>query len=157
MIILALPLTFLLGALAGAAVLYRVLPARLKRNVDYRERWQAAVGLLGTQGQLSAEQVKTITAPAPVRPAVRRQVQSGGDGSIQIQAGGDVTLSALYHMASWDRADVEIERARQGLPPVDDLYGMATWDAAAVIKARARYGLKREAQEKRDAKETPDA
>jgi hypothetical protein len=43
-------------------------------------------------------------------------------------------------MESWDRKDLEIARARQGLPPVDDLRGMESWDKKAVLTARAKAG-----------------
>lgn len=50
------------------------------------------------------------------------------------------TVKQLRRMASWDRKDLEIDRAIRGLPPVDDLEGMASWDIRDVLKARAKYG-----------------
>ena len=130
----------LLGAAAGAAVLWRLLPGRLRQHVDYKQRWEDAIGLLGAQGQLTEEQVSQITAPrAAPEPAEVRQYQRAGSHSVNLQAGRDISRT-LRNMASWDRKEVEITRARKGLPPVDDLVGMASWDQKAVLEARAKAG-----------------
>lgn len=130
MVVFLVIAAFLLGAAAGALVLWRALPSRLRQHVDYRQRWEAAVGLLGTQGRLTPEQVSQVTGrtagkpePAPVPGQARNAV-----------------LRELHDMTSWDRKDLEIARAKQHLPPVDDLQGMASWDKAAVLKARAKAG-----------------
>jgi hypothetical protein len=120
-------IAFLAGALAGALLLWRLLPERLKHHVDYKQRWEDAVGLLGTQGQLTAEQIAQITPdPCDVPPAASPEAS--------------LPAETLHRMESWDRKDLEIARARQGLPPVDDLRGMESWDKKAVLTARAKAG-----------------
>ena len=121
---------FLLGAVAGAVILWRLLPARLRQHVDYKQRWEDAIGLLGTQGQLTQEQVDALTAGerAATEPAATPQPAA------------PATLKILHSMASWDRKDAEIARAKNGLPPLDDLAGMASWDQKDVLKARAKAG-----------------
>ncbi len=68
---------FVLGLVAGGAtgaiaVLWqlrsRITAASQPQHIDYKERWIAAVSLLGTEGSLTDDQVKTITGP----PAVMR-------------------------------------------------------------------------------------
>jgi hypothetical protein len=54
---------FLIGAIAGMLFLWRVLPSRVKKHIDYKQRWEDAVKLLGTEGSLTQEQVQQITAP----------------------------------------------------------------------------------------------
>jgi hypothetical protein len=123
-------IAFLLGAIAGAVILWRALPARLRQHVDYRQRWEDAIGLLGNQGQLTQEQVNGLLA-GTTRQAASEPVLAPAP----VQA---ATLRTLHAMASWDRKDLEVVRARKGLPPVDDLSGMTSWDQAAVLKARAK-------------------
>lgn len=143
-----------IGAFIGAMVMWTALldevrTAKQAKNVNYKERWRAAVVLLGETGQLTAEQVKTITAPKaaktraqpaaqPVQPA--RPIQQRPVERLSADPSHAARQRQLRGMATWDRAAIEVERAKNGLPPVDDLAGMATWDKADVLKARARYG-----------------
>lgn len=131
MIIVVFVIAFLLGAAAGAVLLWRLLPARFRQHVDYKERWEAAIGLLGTQGQLTAGQFSMLMGGIPVKPA------SSPESPLVAAA---ATLRAIHEMASWDRRDLEISRAKRGLPPVDDLADMASWDQKAVLAARAKAG-----------------
>jgi hypothetical protein len=123
---------FLLGVLAGMVLLWKAMPHRLKRHIDYKQRWEDAVHLLGTEGNLTAEQVRQITVPSPPQAACATSPQAALPSL--------ATKAALRSMASWDRKDIEITRAQRGLPPVDDLTGMATWDKKDVLEARARAG-----------------
>jgi hypothetical protein len=43
-------IAFLAGALAGALLLWRLLPERLKHHVDYKQRWEDAVGAARDSG-----------------------------------------------------------------------------------------------------------
>lgn len=113
------------------------------QNIDYKERWEAAVKLLGDTDRLTKEEVQQITEPAarPSQPADSLQPQPSSqpiDNSPPVPP-ATATLRSLHRMASWDRKDIEIERAKAGLPPVDDLFGMTSWDVRDVLKARARY------------------
>lgn len=144
MIILTALLSFGLGTASGAYVLYRILPQRLRQHADYRERWQAAVRLLGAEGRLTGEQVAEILAPAagqpspgPVQPASSLPRPAA---SARGKAAAGTSLQVLHGMFSKDRRDLEIERARNGLPPLDDLAGMFSSDIREVMKARARHG-----------------
>lgn len=124
---------FLLGAAAGATVLWRILPARLRQHVDYRQRWEDAVSLLGTQGQLTKKQVDQLTGGSPVPVPVKAQQQPATTAALQ----------ALHSMASWDRKSLEVTRAKNGLAPFDDLAGMASWDKKLVLEARAKAEARR--------------
>ena len=143
-IILVALITFACGMLSGALLLWSLLPARARKpeHVDYRQRWEDAVGLLGNQGQLTKEQVEQITVPQPQQVAVREVIKEvPAQYSLQTEVRvSSSTARTLHSMATWDRAAIEIERARNGKPPVDDLDGMASWDKAAVLKARAKWG-----------------
>jgi hypothetical protein len=82
-------IAFLLGAVTGAVLLWRALPARLRQHADYRQRWENAVRLLGNQGQLTQEQVSfllTGNRRAAPEPAART-----------------APLGNLHDMTSWDR------------------------------------------------------
>ena len=61
---------------------------------------------------------------------------------IQGKPPGGYDLKMLHSMATWDRAAIEIARAKKGLPPKDDLRGMASWDIKDVMKARADAELR---------------
>jgi hypothetical protein len=144
MIILILLGVLALGMLGGAGLLWFFLPARIRKpeHIDYRQRWEDAVRLLGNQGQLTEEQVKQITVPQPPQVAVReviREVPAQYSLRTEVRVSSS-TARTLHSMATWDRAAIEIERAKNGKPPVDDLDGMASWDKAAVLKARAKWG-----------------
>ena len=49
-----------LAMIFGAVTLWLWLPKRYKHHIDYRQRWEYAVALLGVQGQLTDEQVGLI-------------------------------------------------------------------------------------------------
>lgn len=139
-----MPVVFLAGIAIGAAALWRLLPARTRKpeHIDYKQRWEDAVGLLGNQGQLTKEQVEQITVPQPPQAAVKEVIKEvPAQYSLQTEVRiSSSTARTLHSMATWDRAAIEIERAKNGKPPIDDLDGMASWDKAAVLKARARWG-----------------
>jgi len=94
----------------------------------YERRWQSAVELLGAEGALSPEQIKEITAPTPIVQVLPPAVAEDGSYS----------LSLLHSMYSEDRRDLEVERAKNGLPRVDDLEGMFSEDVSAVLRAHAK-------------------
>lgn len=58
-----------------------------KLNIDYKERWLSAVNLLGDTGRLSAEEVRSIQAPEPMKlvtkepQSVTHALESGKDSS----------------------------------------------------------------------------
>lgn len=138
--IFIIALVFLLGGITGALVLWQWLPQRLKHHIDYRQRWEDAVTLLGNQGQLTDEQVALIRGGAqPVvrpEPAAPQAEPARNSDPVVSRA----TLRTLHNMATWDRRETEIARARRGLPPLDDLEGMASWDVREVLKARTKFG-----------------
>lgn len=128
MLILAILIAMFSGVAGGALIMWGLLPRRYKQHIDYKQRWQDAIRLLAEQGQLSEDQVRRISGNAsPVAPP----------GEVQ-----PASLRTLHSLATWDRKELEISRAREGLPPVDDLKGMASWDITAVLKARAKYSPK---------------
>lgn len=132
-LLLLLP-AFFLGVILGMAWLWNALPARLRRHIDYRQRWEDAVALLAAQGTLTDEQVqKAGRVPAP-EAQMQIPVQSSAKASVQ------PSQALLHGLASWHRRDIEVTRAEKGLPPVDDLQGMASWHQRDVLEARARYG-----------------
>jgi hypothetical protein len=105
---------------------------RKVKNVDYKERWLAAVALLGEIGRLTPEEVTRISGDKPVPETLTERVESAKP-TIE-------TKTALRSMKSWDRCALEITRAEKGLPPLDDLVGMKSWDKEAVIEARILHG-----------------
>jgi hypothetical protein len=125
---------FLAGVVAGAApcsLIIIELTRRLRRkpaNQDYKERWLTAISLLGDEGQLTGEQLTQLAASSAVAEPVSSPVPAAGTG--------------LHDMFSSDRADMEIARARNGKPPLDDLADMFSSDKKAVLKARAKYGTR---------------
>ncbi len=98
------------------------------KNVDYKERWQAAVALLGETGRLTPEEVRSIQGEETLTQKPEKATLSQ-----------DMRV-ALHSMKSWDRASLEITRANNKKPPLDDLVGMKSWDAEAVLKARVLNG-----------------
>lgn len=97
-------------------------------NVDYKERWLEAVALLGDEGRLTPEEVRRISGEQTLTERVETAKIS------------NEMKTSLRSMASWDRADLEIQRAKEHKPPLDDLVGMSSWDKADVLKARVKYG-----------------
>jgi hypothetical protein len=136
--IVILAVTLGTGMVAGAIVLWLLLPGRLKHHIDYKQRWEKAVTLLGTQGQLTDEQVRQLQGPvAVVQAAPADDLRGVATRQPWLEAG---TLRLLHTMAPWDRRDAEIARARAGQAPLDDLWDMPTWDIRDVLEARSRYG-----------------
>jgi hypothetical protein len=142
MIVLITFLVFLTGLVTGAIALWRMLPGRLKHHIDYKQRWEEAITLLGNQGQLTDEQIAKIRGE--VQPREPQPDPPGGPiwphHRYASTEPSPAVLKALHNMASWDRKDAEIARARRGLPPLDDLVGMASWDAKDVLEERTRWG-----------------
>lgn len=113
-------LFLLLGCGVGAAGAFAYLQLRhgARRRADeqrYKDRWSAAVRLLKDGGQLTDAQLQQI------RPPEEDRLPTG------------VGFSE-------DRAKVEIERAKAGLPPADNLKGMFSEDRARVERARIKNG-----------------
>lgn len=120
----------IVGAASGAGIMYWTCRDLVKRattvkNPDYKERWLAAVELLGTEGSLSEDQVRQLTADTP-------------SGSVA----AEIVTHPLQEMPGFssDRRKVEIARAKAGLPPQDNLEGMFSSDIRKVHEARAKYG-----------------
>jgi hypothetical protein len=128
--------SFLLGFLIGAPIAgfgvwvaaRIVFTAAAEAQIEkYRKRWLDALELMKSEGQISDAQLKEITKAAePPAPKLN-----------------DKGRPIYRSMASWDRRDLEIERARAGLEPEDDLRGMASWDIRDVQEARIKYAKKR--------------
>lgn len=133
MLVFAIVVAILAGMVFGAVTLWLWLPKRYKHHIDYRQRWEDAVALLGMQGQLTDEQVSLIHAERPTPPETTTAE----------------TLRMLHSMASWDRKAIEVTRAENGLPPVDDLLGMSSFDKRTVMTARAQAGLARALKERK--------
>jgi hypothetical protein len=141
-------IAFTLGVLAGLLFIFRLLPARFKRrpqNVDYKERWLAAVSLLGDTGRLTDEQVRRISAPSGEQPSCSPPPVVAVSSLKRVTSTTNTittttSQSVLHRMATWDRRDLEVSRAQAGLPPADDLRGMASWDVRDVLNARAEHG-----------------
>lgn len=98
------------------------------KNIDYKERWLAAVALLGETGRLTPEEVLSISGGQSLQERVE---------AVKVS---QAMTTTLRNMKSWDRAALEVSRAKQHKPPIDDLEGMKSWDVAAVLAARMRYG-----------------
>lgn len=113
-------LAFFLGILFGGTGAAIFIYPEIKK---YRDRWQGAMKLLegGEEPQEKIVLVKDTTNPSPPR----------------------LSQTQLYRMKSWDRRDMEIDRANNGLPPRDDLRGMKSWDIADVENARTRAERKK--------------
>jgi hypothetical protein len=104
------------GAAGAFAFLQLVHGARRKSDEQrYKDRWSSAVQLLHDRGQLTDAQLQLIRPPEEDRLPT-------GTGF------------------SEDRAKVEIERAKAGLPPADNLKGMFSEDQARVKRARIKHG-----------------
>jgi len=118
-------LFFLLGGSicsVGVLLWERAVRAKKKRldEQEYKSLWSEAVTLLGTNGQLTDEQISKITPKRNPKPVAERLPRGKG--------------------FSIDRREVEIARAQQGLPPADNLEGMFSDDVRAVMLARIKYG-----------------
>jgi hypothetical protein len=120
----------IVGGTAGVAGTWFALKNTVERalaakNVDYKDRWQEAVKLLGSEGNLTDEQVQRIT----------------GEEALHLEPGAAENLRRQFQdMYSEDRRDAEIARAEAGLPPLDDLSGMYSEDIRDVMKARVKHG-----------------
>ncbi len=129
---------FILCVISSAAVAAIVSAVLTKRTIEqhhadaiiadeqrYKERWKQNTELLMIEGKLSPEDAKKLmldrVGKEPAKPAEQGKPQ---------------TLPTL----SSDRRDLEIARAKQGLPPYDDLKGMFSSDVRRVLEARIQYG-----------------
>lgn len=138
MLLIGMIIGFFLGAIVigvlTGAVLRKLLSGEseadaqsVAEHIDYKDRWLAAVKLLGGEGQLTDEQVTEITRGATASPQAVRDLKG-------------LSQEVLNDMFSDDRRDLEIARAKNGLPPIDDLNDMFSDDIRDVMKARAKYG-----------------
>lgn len=89
--------------------------------IDYKQRWEEAVVLLGDIGRLTDEEVKRITS---------------GESFVSKEQ------EQFYGMYSSDRKKIAIDRARAGLPPNDNLVGMHSSDVRKVIAVRQNPTLR---------------
>jgi hypothetical protein len=101
-------------------------------DLTYKDKWMAAVKLLGEEGRLTPEQIEQITGPK------HQPVKELNDELLLYP-----DQKQFRSMSSWDRRDLEVQRARQGLPPADDLKGMSSWDRKDVLKARMKFADRR--------------
>lgn len=125
---MSIMIAFAMGLLGGGgAVAVTALRFFRPRQVDYKERWLQAVRLLGQEGRVTDEQLASLKGPVPARP--RAPFPSQGNAQRELNT-----------MHSSDRRTLEIERARNGLPPLDNLNGMHSSDKRQVLAARTRYG-----------------
>jgi hypothetical protein len=112
------------GLLVGIWLARRTVTEAANKEIGkYRERWQSAVKLLQVEGKITDEQYEELLAkPEP------KQISSN-------RSERQLIFDEMY---SEDRADLEVARAKQGLPPEDDLQGMWSEDIARVMKARIK-------------------
>jgi hypothetical protein len=130
-------------ALAGLGAGLLLVTAGLRRRparVDYRERWLQAVSLLGEEGRLTDEQVTQITGTDEQVAQIAGATATPPAAPPARAIAAPASQAVLRRMESWDRRDLEVTRAKRGLPPADDLAGMESWDQRDVLQARARYG-----------------
>lgn len=106
-----------------------------KKIEEYKQRWESAVKLLGTEGQLTDEQVQDLLIPEASSPTVLPPMKSTNKAPTD----GIVTPSHILSMKSWDRRKLAIDRAKNGLPPNDSLEGMKSWDIVDVERARIKH------------------
>jgi hypothetical protein len=140
--VIAIIVLAVLGFLLMAGSLVMTLrqchaPAR----VDYKERWLQAVSLLGETGRLTDEQVASLRGEAPVSPPQPPPLKSAPVLPAVTQDQQLLpTQRTLHALAPWARRDLEVARARQGLPPLDDLAGLPDWAITQILKARLQHG-----------------
>jgi len=106
------------GVGAAGAFAYLQLVHGSRRRADeqhYKDRWSSAVQLLHEKGRLTDAQFQQI------RPPEEDRLPTG------------IGFSE-------DRAKIEIDRAKAGLPPADNLKGLFSEDRARVERARIKHG-----------------
>lgn len=104
----------IIGAGAAISAQWRAGRRRAQpQNTDYKERWQSAVDLLASGGQVTAEQLAAIRGEKPAATPSYGSLTPASD-----------VLKALHSMNSSHRCELEVERAQNGLPPLDDLWSM---------------------------------
>lgn len=118
---------FPLGMWTGWRITRHLIAEQARVRIEeYRKRWLDALELMKSEGQISDEQVKKLTAEAAPPQPVQQ-----------------MSRARQMDMSTWDRRDLEIERAKHGLAPADDLRGMASWDIRDVEEARIKYASRR--------------
>ena len=143
--IVILAVTLGTGMVAGAIVLWLLLPGRLKHHIDYKQRWEKAVTLLGTQGQLTDEQVRQLQGPVAVVQAAPADDLRGVATRQPWLEAGSISLPA----AALPVSGVAVPAGGTGAAPVAGkpsaatlrlLHTMAPWDRRDAEIARARAG-----------------
>jgi hypothetical protein len=130
--ILAILCSMTIGGLAGLRI---GIHLKDERREDYKDRWLKAVALLGEQGNLTDEQVKTITAPAVRTTKDEKPVRYASAAEP-----GQMSQEQLNRLGDPFRRDIEITRIKEGYPPRDTLEGMAAPFVRDVERARAKEG-----------------
>ena len=133
-LLLAVVLGSILGFFLTRVIKSRTSRQPLEQNVDYKELWEEVLLLLGRADKLTPEQIQEITE-------ARQSIEAGRLGDTNhVPAGCTVTSSAtqetLNGMQSYERRNLEVKRAKKGLPPQDDLNGMLSWHISDVLDAR---------------------
>lgn len=137
-IVLSVILAILFGMLAAVVTTRRMLAkhhtaAALRDESEYKHRWEEALALLAGEGKLTDEQLAKLAPPAPQELKVLASSQS--PSKLPKLSGTD-----------YDRAQTEIQRAKNGLPPADSLEGMSSFDYHRVLQARIKYAYLQQQQ-----------
>jgi hypothetical protein len=120
MILLEIICALLVGAVVGSVVMKR-------RMIDYKGRWKEALALLEEEKKATAQLEEGLLTSEQIEQRKQERYEAENRQVIQRR---------LHGMFSEDRAELEIQRAKKSLPPLDDLDGMFSEDIAAVMKAR---------------------
>lgn len=113
------------GVFSAATALVMRRRSRATDGGEYKQLWGEAINLLATNGQVTDEQLKRIMPTRQNATPSRDQGLPQGEGF------------------SEHRRDIEVARARAGLPPADNLKGMFSEHVCEVHQARIMYGTAR--------------
>lgn len=158
-----LVLGLIVGTFGGWTICKSLIGEVAKEEIEeYKRRWLDAVNLLGAEGQLTEEQIESITAPkkkivveGPKKPKLPADVTSGDMlASLrqrQDERGSDLepdphdgmTMREIHKMSNYYRHEIELRRLKAGLPPRDDLKGMSSYYKNEIHEARVKYAKRR--------------
>ena len=125
---LELTIGLLIGALFGAVSVVILARDHVKR---VNTRWKLASEIL------NKADVDRILGHKLLIQDTKSDFENPSEGE---KEGSKISQIRLRQMPSWDRAELEIQRAKNKLPPRDNLVGMESWDIVSVEKARMKYG-----------------
>jgi hypothetical protein len=115
------------GVFTGAQLALAEVKKRSIQNIDYKERWLLATSLLEGEGRITQNELRQLGLGGSIVPAIESTPEEQERKTRQ---------KHLNQLTSYHRRMLEVDRAKNGQPPMDNLNGLSAVDLHYVLQAR---------------------